>query len=168
VSLERDITIEKLIKDFKEYEQEKERMINVCLGVINDYNRKIDQYTYDILSKRNGLENQIKSMMDIKEMKENKTEYAYNLPSCKVSFKKERHLMKLKEEFNIDNVPSKFIKEVRKVDWNNYKKVLQVKGEDIINIQTGEIVEDVVLEKTGGGELVLKIFEDKEIEENEK
>ncbi|MGD9276494.1 MAG: hypothetical protein PVJ67_04955 [Candidatus Pacearchaeota archaeon] len=168
MSLERDITIEKLIKDFKEYEQEKERMINVCLGVINDYNRKIDQYTYDILSKRNGLENQIKSMMDIKEMKENKTEYAYNLPSCKVSFKKERHLMKLKEEFNIDNVPSKFIKEVRKVDWNNYKKVLQVKGEDIINIQTGEIVEDVVLEKTGGGELVLKIFEDKEIEENEK
>jgi hypothetical protein len=168
MNLERDISIEKLINDFKEYEKEKDKMINICLGVIDDYNKKIDQYSYDILSKRKGLENQIKSMMDIKEMKDNKTEYAYTLPSCKISFKKERHLMKLREEFNIDNVPNKFVKEVKKVDWNNYKKVLQVKGEEIVNIQTGEVVEDVILEKTGGGELAIKIFEDKGIENDEK
>jgi hypothetical protein len=91
-------------------------------------------------------------------MKETKTELNYKTPSAKVYFKKQQSVMKLKEDFNENEIPDRFIKVKRDVNWAGYKALLKIVGDNVINQQTGEIVESVKIELKPESELNIKIL----------
>jgi hypothetical protein len=90
-------------------------------------------------------------------MKQTKTEQNYKLPSGKIFIKKESQSMKLNEEFNEEEIPDRFIKVEKSVKWGDFKKILKIDGDCVVNTQTGEIIKSVDIKTFSGGQLDIKL-----------
>jgi len=152
-----DYQMECLLNELKQFKAEKERLIEVSKQMIQDYELKIAQCNESIEAKERYVNEVIVSMLEMDQMKETKTGFNYSLPSGKVIISKESYKMKLKEGIDETNIPTRFIELKKSVKWGDYKKILKVVDGEVINIQTGEIVENVIVEKVEGGKLNIKL-----------
>jgi len=152
---ERDFFIEKSIQEFKEIEGDNKRLIKIAEEMIKEYNDKINQYNSIISTAEAELLSRIQTQVDIKEMKETKTEYNLKFPSAKVSISKDKTVL-VKPDTN--KCPDEFLKVSVSVDWINYKKNLKVENDKVIDITTGEVTE-VETKLVKGGEVKIKINE---------
>lgn len=150
---ERDFVIEKAIQDFKKTEEENKRLIDIAEKMKDYYDEKIRYYAEKIDMANEFLINYIIPQVDTKEMKETKTEYSIKFPSAKVSITKDKEVL-VKPDIN--DTPDNFIKVKTEVDWINYKKILIIDDNKVIDKTTGEVV-NVSLEKIKGGEVKIKI-----------
>ena len=150
---ERDFLIEKSIQEFKQIEAENKRLIEIAEAMKAEYDEKIQYYAEKIQLAEEYLLTHIESQVDIKEMKETKTEFNIKFPSAKVSISKDKTVL-LKPDIN--NCPDEYIKVKTEVDWINYKKNLSIVGNNVIDKTTGEI-KDVETKIVKGGEVKIKI-----------
>lgn len=155
--MENDYNIEKLLVELKQFKDEKQRLIDTCFKVIEDYHYKINCYIDSMETKENYVKDQILSMIEVDKMKDTKTQKNYSLPSGKLVIPKESYSLKMKEDLNFEEIPDRFIKTEKKVKWNDYKKLLRVVDGEVVNIQTGEIINNVEAVKKSGGTLEIKL-----------
>lgn len=153
-----DFKMETALNNFKNYKEEKERLINISKKMIEAYNEKIFEYQNQINNQEKLLKEQLFAMINQDKMKETKTEYNYKLPTAKIFIKKDIKSIQLKKNYDENEIPAEFIKVTRSVDWFNFKKNLKINGNNIINTLTGEIVESVEIKTSIGGELNFKIL----------
>jgi hypothetical protein len=151
---ERDILIEKAIQEFKEIQNENNRLIEIAEAMKKEYDEKILYYTEKIQMAEEYLKGYIKSQVSLEEMKETKTEHSIKFPSAKVSVSKNKEVL---VKPDIKNTPDNYIKVKKEIDWMNYKKELIISGDKVINKSTGEVA-DVEIVCQPGGELKLKIL----------
>lgn len=151
--------LERLIAELTDYKKYKEILMDTCQKMIDSYQLKLDMYNKDIKEKELFIKCQINALLEQNEseLKETKTELNYKTPSAKFYFKKSSFSMKLKNDFNENEIPDDFIKTIRKVDWNEYKKTLKiVEDKDYVINEDGEIIESVEIVKKPKSELNIK------------
>lgn len=152
--------VELLIDELRRYKGDREDQLNTNKRMIELYKSKLSILEKDIADKEQYIKTQITNLLDenFDKMKETKTEFNYKTPSAKVFFKKQQNVMKLKENFNENEIPSRFIKVERSVNWAGFKALLKIVDNNVINQQTGEIVESVDIELKPESELNIKIL----------
>lgn len=157
---ELNFKIELLIDELRRYKSDREDRLNTNKQMIELYTRKLKLLEKDIADKEQYIQTQITNLLDenLDKMNETKTELNYKTPSAKVFFKKQQKVIKLKEDFNENEIPDRFIKVKRDVNWAGYKALLKIVGDNVINQQTGEIVESVKIELKPESELNIKLL----------
>lgn len=150
-----DYQMEKLLNELREFTEEKERLISIADKMIDEYQNKINMYNDEILKKEQYTKDVIHSLINIEQMKETKAQKSYQLVSGKIIIAKDKFNMKLKNE---NNIPAEFIETKRVVKWGDYKKILKIVDDEVVNIQTGEVEPNVKVEKVEGGEIKLKLY----------
>lgn len=153
-----DVEMEKLLIELKEFSDEKERLISNCKEMILMYQEKIAFYHSQLDVKETNIKKQLFGMLDEDKMKETKTEKNYKLPSGKLIIKKKSQSMKLKVDYFDHEIPDRFIKVEKSVKWGDFKKILKIDGDCVINTQTGEILYSVEIEKKPAGTLEIKFY----------
>lgn len=153
-----DYQMEKLLNELREFKEDKERLMLIAAKMRDEYQDKINMYQDEILKKEQYTKDVIHSLIDIEQMKETKTQKSYQLVSGKITIPKDKYNMKLKEEYDENKIPDKYITVKRSVNWGEYKKKLTIHGNDVINKETGEIVDNVEIEKVEGGKINLKLW----------
>jgi hypothetical protein len=155
--MKNDYQIERLLNEFKEYESEYKRLTNISKKMIEDYQEKINEYQEKISIKEKSIKEQIFSLIEIDKMKDTKTLYSHKMPSGKITITKDTYSIKQNSDL-IGSIPQNYIEIQKKIKWGEYKKKLIISGDNIVNIETGEIVDKgVSIEKKNGGELNIKL-----------
>lgn len=152
-----DLKMENMIEELKDFKADKERLIDICRAKITEYTEKIDSYEMEIKTKEELIKEKLFGMVERDKMKITKTEYNYKLPSGKIFIKKDKLDIKLKKNYNESEIPENFIKIEKSVKWGEFKKILKIEDENVINIKTGEILESVEIEVKKGGKLDIKL-----------
>jgi len=153
-----DYQMEKLLVELKEFTEEKERLMLVAKKMIEEYQDKINMYQEQILQKEQYTKDVIYSLIEIDKMKDTKTQKSYQLVSGKVIIPKDKYTIKLKSEYDESKIPEEYITVKRSVNWGEYKKQLNIHGNEVINKETGEIVDNVEIEKVEGGKIKFKLW----------
>lgn len=146
-----DIDIDNLIETWKECQQEVERL--------NELEKlKIEQVKYNSEQARKPLENKMKFIEDQLKIavlnhemkKETKTQYSVKCISGNVIVKKPQ--VKIKKP-NIKGIEAVKIEEFKdyceeitdvKFNWSELKKKLEIKDNQIINTETGEVLTNIL------------------------
>jgi hypothetical protein len=89
----RDILIEKAIQEFKEIQNENNRLIEIAEAMKKEYDEKILYYTEKVQMAEEYLKGYIQSRVSLEEMKETKTEHSIKFPSAKVSVNKDKEVL---------------------------------------------------------------------------
>ena len=136
------------LKKLSEEKAESQRMVNICLTFIGDYQFKIEQYNKTLESKTAYLKEQLRQYFESVPHKESKTQETYKLPSG---------ILKKKfgtPEFKVDNeklVKSfkdlgliSYIKTEEKAQWGEFKKIATISSDKVLTTD-GEIVDGVTV-----------------------
>lgn len=153
-----DVNMEILLIELRQFKEDKQRLIDTCEKMINNYREKIEFYKSQVDVKETNVKEQLFGMIELFEMKETKTEFNYKLPSGKVFIKKDKQDIKLKANYNELEIPKRFLKVEKSVKWGDFKKILKIDGDCVINTQTGEIIESVEIENKPAGQLDIKLY----------
>ena len=65
--------------------------------------------------------------------------------------------MKLKPEYDCEEIPDKYLQTNVTVKWSEFKKTLIINGDDVVNKDTGEILKSVEVQTKIGGQLEIKL-----------
>lgn len=138
----RDVNIEKMLVDLKKYKEEMERHIEICESQILDYKYKINKYKESISNREGNVLTQVMTQLSKEEMKETSTQHSYSLPTGKIIIKKPSEKIVLNNEFNMNEIPENFVKTKQSVDFAKFKKHLRIIDGCVINMTTGEVLND--------------------------
>ena len=155
-NMNNDYQMERLLNELRDFTKEKERLILVATQMRDEYQDKINMYQEEILKKEQYTKDVIRSLIEIDKMKETKTQKTYDLVSAKIIITKDKYDMKLKKEFDENTIPDRFIETKKQIKWGDYKKILKIVDNNVVNIQTGEIIDNVEIKKVEGGQIKLK------------
>ena len=159
--VDNDTKAEWCLQKLKELQQENNRLISTCNEQIKYYENKKKILEEKNETKENyflmQLENYFNTIEE-NQKKESGTQVKYSLPSASLVKKKDKGKIILEDEekvlenlTNENALGSEYIKYsfIKKLDWINYKKTLQISGKNIID-ENGEIVEGVAIEEIKG------------------
>lgn len=142
-----NILVELKIVDFKNYKEEKLRLINTCNEMIKLYQEKILEYKDNIHDEEEKVKEQLFNLIPESDFKETATQWSYKAPSGQFIHKKETENIKLKTDIDMDLINDEYIKIKKSIDWINLKKRLIIDDEKVINKETGEIIDYCEIEK---------------------
>ena len=145
-----DVTAELEINKFKEYKEDAERVISLCDKMIAEYKARVEEEQEKLNDYYDKLKYVLDCYMDTVNVKETKTQVSYKLASAKLVRTKPKQTIEKDDSRLINEVDEQYIKTTHKIDWAEFKKVLEISGDKVINKETGEIVEGCsVTEKAG-------------------
>lgn len=139
-------TAELKITEFKQLKEEKTALIDTCKKMIEMYQEKIFGYEDSINKAEDNLKAELFAMIPHEAFKQTKTQFSYKTPSGQIIRKKQQQSIKLKSEYNEDEIPQEFIKVSRSVKWADFKKTLIINDGKVVNKDTGEIIESCDIE----------------------
>lgn len=146
-----DKEAEAILAQIKEAEEEKDRLIALAKDQIANLNNKIRDLEAKYANTTAFLKSRLGAYLDTVKAKETKTQKSYKLlsgtlvlkkPSFKITYDNEKLIEYLKA-----NDGSGFIKTQESVDWAGLKSGLMISGDDVINAETGEIIEGCSIEE---------------------
>lgn len=155
-NMNNDYKMEKILKEFKNFKAEKERLIKLAEEMKKEYQEKIYEYQEQILSQEKYVKTTIAVLIEIDKMKDTKTQKSYELVSGKIIIPKDKYNIKLKKEIDFNKISDKFIEIKKSIKWADYKKTLKIIDDKVINTE-GEIIDNVEIEKVQGGQLNIKL-----------
>jgi hypothetical protein len=145
-----DIGAEKALVELKKYVEDKERLIDICNEMINEYKQRIEGLNNDIEERSKFVKHMLHSYMETVEVKETKTQLSYQLPSGKLIYKKGTQTLQKDDSKLVNVIDEQYIKTTKTIDWANYKQRLVIHDDKVIDTHTGEVVDGVtVVEKDG-------------------
>lgn len=145
-----DNNAEWALKKIKEEIEERDRLVAIAQHEINDLNDKINLINEQCENKIRYLKSLLAMYFETVPHKETKTQESYKLlsgslvfkkPSVKINHDDEKLIKYLKE-----NDGEKFIKIKESVDWAEFKKSLEIMGEDVVDKELGCIIEGCTVE----------------------
>jgi len=156
-NMNNDYQMEKLLNELREFKEEKQRLIDLSLKMVEEYQDKVKFYEEQVKIKEEYIKGQIFALIEVDKMKDTKTQKSYQLVSGKIIMPKDKYNIKLKKDIDFNEISDKFIEIKKSIKWADYKKTLKIVDGEVINIQTGEIVDNVEVEKVQGGQLNIKL-----------
>lgn len=130
------------VNEYKNDKAEKEKLIDTCKEMIAMYQDKILEYQNSIERLDNELKEFLFNIIPDEDFKETKTQLSYKFPSGQFIKKKPTKLIQLKQDCNMNVIPKEFIKIHESVNWIEYKKKLQIVDGNVIDKETGEIIDN--------------------------
>ena len=143
--IDTDSKAEWSIKKIAEERAEAQRYISVCQDAIKTYQDKIEKAKSDLDSKTGYLTHQLQRYMNTVKAKESKTQKTYKLPSGTLKVKYQKPEYKRDEdklvEFLEKNNYTSFIKTESKPEWGEFKKIINIKRDPIVDEESGELID---------------------------
>ena len=136
------------VMQIKEAECERDRLIELANSQIEDLKLKIGEITDKCSRDTAYLKGQLAEYFATVPQKETKTQRTYKLlsgtlvlkkPSIKINHDDEKLIEWLSE--------TEYVETKKSLKWGEYKKNLTVQGDDVIDIETGEVVEACTVEE---------------------
>lgn len=146
--IENDKTAEWALTQIQEAETERDRLIAIAEEKIKDLTNKIEELNSHCEDETKYLRSCLAMYFETVKSKETKTQKSYKLLSGTLIFKKPSvkivHDDKKLLEFLKD---SEFIETKQSIKWAEYKKLLTISGDEVIDSETGEIVDGCTVEE---------------------
>ena len=143
--IDNDEKAEWAIKKIAEERAEASRIISVCQDAIRRYNDTIKKTEDGLESKTGYLTHQLRLYMNSVKAKESKTQKTYKLPSGTLKVKYQKPEYKRDEdklvEFLEKNNYTSFIKTESKPEWGEFKKIINIKRDPIVDEESGELID---------------------------
>lgn len=149
-----DYTVDKYIEKIKEYESQISKLEDIKNGRISEIERLFDE---KVKGRKESIEKMMLSIRNYlvennKELKETKTQKKWESVSGNFIIKKPQIKMKADNEklmnYLKENHRDKFIQKKESLRWGDYKKLLEIRGDRVVDSQTGLVVDGVDLVET--------------------
>ena len=143
--IDSDAKAEWAIGKIREITGEHQRLIGVCQEQIDHYTERKAFYE-DRLQRSTGHLQYLlgEYFMTVKPSKETKTQTKYELPGGDLIMKKATRTMRADDEkltaWLYSNGFSDYLKTTVKPAWGDFKKRLQIIGDDVVVAETGEVI----------------------------
>lgn len=141
------------VRKIKEEEADTERLITIAKNEISRYSEKIMELEARLENRTGFLKGKLREYFEsISEgKKETKTQVSYELLDGKLVYKKPQYKMipdkeKLIALCEANNMPE-FIKTKKEFDWAAYKKECEIIDGNVVNTQTGDILDCIEIEE---------------------
>ena len=129
------------LKKIKDAEDERDRLINLAIEEVNNHCENDTKFLKSLLAEY---------FMQVPH-KETKTQETYKLLSGSLVMKKASQKIIKDDEKLIDyfkaNELNEFIKVKETPDWAGYKQHVEISGDNVIDAETGEIIEALSIEE---------------------
>ena len=136
---------DRYIREYKELEKERLKFIDIAEKEKQYIDSKLEFKLKRIKEQQQDIENILQEFSSHREdLKETKTQFKYTSLSGEVVMKKD--MLKIKQNLDIEDVKKSDFKhfitveQKEKLNWADMKRLLVIKDKNIINTETGEIV----------------------------
>lgn len=142
--IDSDILADWAIDKIKELESEYKRFELVGKEKISIIQANLDKEKQKMENDRSFFESKLREYFEGVEKKETKTQYSYKLPSGNLKMRKGKldfahdkdKLLVYAKKNNLKDL----IKTSESFTWSEFKKKLDIQGNKIINVETGEVL----------------------------
>lgn len=153
---------DRYIREYKELEAEKDKFKEIAKQEKQHIESTLEYKLKRIQEQQQDIEITLKEFVkDRDDLKEAKTQFKYTSLSGEVVMKKD--IWKMKQKLDIEDVKKSDFKhfvtveQKEKLNWADMKRLLVIKEKNIINTETGEIVNLKGLElEEEKGEVIIK------------
>ena len=136
------------ITQIKEAESERDRLIALAEEQIADLTNRIEEIKTKCDSDTAYLKSLLAMYFETVPSKETKTQKSYKLLSGTLVLKKPSVKINHDDDKLLEFLDgTEFVETKKSLKWGEYKKVLTISGEDVIDSETGEIVEACSIEE---------------------
>lgn len=145
--IENDKTADWAITQIHEAETERDRLIALAEAQIEDLNNKIEELKTKCDNDTKYLRSCLAMYFETVPSKETKTQKSYKLLSGTLVFKKPSVKIVHDDEKLIEFLDgTEFVETKKSLKWGEYKKILTISDNEVIDSETGEIVEACTVE----------------------
>lgn len=149
--IENDKTADWAITQIKEAEAERDRLITLAQDQIDDLTAKIQELKAKYDNDTAYLKSLLEMYFQTVPSKETKTQKSYKLLSGTLVFKKPSVKINHDDEKLLELLDgTEFVETKKSLKWGEYKKVLTISDNEVIDSETGEIVEACTIEDVPG------------------
>lgn len=146
--IENDKTADWAITQIKEAENERDRLIALAEDQIKDLNNKIEELKDKCSNDTGYLRSCLAMYFETVKSKETKTQKSYKLLSGTLIFKKPSAKIIHDDEKLIAMLDgTEYVETKKSLKWGEYKKNLGVEGDNVIDLDTGEIIDGCSIEE---------------------
>ena len=145
--IENDKSADWAIRQIHEAENERDRLIKLAQDQIDDLTTKIQELTEKCNNDTAYLRSCLEMYFNTVPTKETKTQKTYKLLAGTLVFKKPSVKINHDDEKLLDFLDgTEYVETKKSLKWGEYKKILTISGDDVIDSETGEIVEACSIE----------------------
>lgn len=145
-----DKTADWAVKQIKDAEEERDRLIKLAEEEIADLEAKIEDLKTACENQTKYLKSCLGLYLETVPHKETKTQKVYKLLSGSLVFKKASQKIDHDDDklltYLEDSDQEEFIKVKQSVDWADFKKQLVIRDEKVVDKKTGEIIDGCTVE----------------------
>lgn len=136
------------LEQIKEKEEERDRLIDIAKEKIQDLNLQIEALEAKCNNETGYLKGLLAEYFNTVPHKETKTQETYQLLTGKLVYKKPSVKINHDDEKLIEWLSeTEYVETKQALKWGEYKKNLIVQGDDVIDTETGEVVEACSIEE---------------------
>lgn|SRR4030065_809259 len=143
INVDLEVEIEKLGLELINFKRSKEKVIKTCEQMIEYYKRLINGHNEEIALKEKDINLKVINLSQDLEFHETKTLKTLELPSFTLRLVKQSRDMRLKDEYNEDEIPDSFINVKKYVRWQQFKTQLSIVGDNVVLNETGEVLSSI-------------------------
>lgn len=145
--IENDKTADWAITQIHEAEDERDRLIRLAQEQIDDLTTKIQELTEKCNNETAFLRSCLEMYFNTVQSKETKTQKSYKLLSGTLVYKKPSIKINHDDEKLLEFLDgTEFVETKKSLKWGEYKKLLTVSGDEVIDSETGEVVDGCTVE----------------------
>ena len=135
------------IEQIKEKEAERDRLIELAQAKIEDLKLQIEELNVKCINETVYFKGALAEYFNTVPHKETKTQESYQLLSGKLIYKKPSVKINHDDEKLIEWLnDTEYVETKKSLKWGEYKKHLVISGNDVIDGETGEVVEACTIE----------------------
>ena len=145
--IDNDKTADWAITQIHEAEDERDRLITLAEDQIEDLKNRIEELKTKCENDTKFLKSCLAMYFETVPSKETKTQKTYKLLSGTLVFKKPSVKINHDDDRLIEYLDgTEFVETKKSLKWGEYKKVLTISGDDVIDSETGEVVDACTIE----------------------
>lgn len=138
------------LRKIRDEEAERDRLISIAQNQIQELQEKMEYLKNKCDKDTSFLKGCLAQYMDKVPHKSTKTQETYQLLTGKLVLKKPSQKMVVPDDNKLLDYLDKesykdYIKTKYSPDWAGFKKILEIKGGDIINTETGEVIDPKII-----------------------
>ena len=145
--IDNDKTADWAITQIHETEDERDRLITLAEDQIEDLKNRIEELKTKYENDTAFLRSCLAMYFETVPSKETNTQKTYKLLSGTLVFKKPSIKINHNDDKLIEYLEgTEFVETKKSLKWGEYKKILTISGDDVIDSETGEVVDACTIE----------------------
>ena len=146
-TIDNDKTADWAITQIHEAEDERDRLIALAEDQIEDLKSRIEELKTKCDNDTAFLKSCLEMYFNTVPSKETKTQKSYKLLSGTLVYKKPSVKICHDDEKLLEFLDgSEYVETKKSLKWGEYKKLLTISGDDVVDTETGEIVDGCTVE----------------------